>query len=186
MSSEKATIHDRLRIERERLGLSQSAVYSRLPVTKGTYIKYESGETSPSARHLAVLDELGFDIYFIVVGERSANELGAEYSNLISAYAKCSEDLRGAALAVLMSHRLKQVQAAKVVPGYFDDDPPFGYGSELPPVRAMHEPGAGFVDPKSAQLEISGGTIGQVVQGDAGGGGKVVVRPDSGSSKKRP
>ncbi len=185
MSSEKSTIHERLRIERERLGLSQAAVYSRLPVTKGTYIKYESGETSPSARHLAVLDQLGFDIYFIVVGERSANELGAEYSNLISAYSKCSEDLKGAALAVLMSHRLKQVQAAKVVPSYFDDDPPFSYGAELPPVRALHEPGAGFGEHKGAQMAISGGTIGQVVQGDAAGGGKVVVKPEAGDLKKR-
>lgn len=138
----KMTIHERLRIERERLGLSQAAVYSRLPVTKGTYIKYESGETSPSARHLAVLDLMGFDIYYIVVGERSANELGTEFSNLISAYSKCSEELRGAALAVLMSHRLRQVGAAKCVPHYFDDDAPSSYGADLPPSRAMHEPGA--------------------------------------------
>ncbi len=63
---------------------------------------------------------MGFDIYFIVVGERSANEHGAEYSNLISAYSQCSDELRGAALAVLMSSRVKEVGAAKVVPRFFE------------------------------------------------------------------
>lgn len=120
MSEKSTTIHDRLRIERERLGLSQAAVYQRLVVSKGTYIKYESGETSPTARHLAILNQMGFDIYFIVVGSRKANELGAEYSNLISAYSRCSDELRGAALAVLMSNRLKEVGAAREVPRFFE------------------------------------------------------------------
>ena len=34
-------------------------------------------------------------------------------------------------------------------------------------------------------ISISGGTIGQVVQGDAAGGGKVVVKPEAEDSKKR-
>lgn len=114
-------IHERLREERERLGLSQAAVSTRLAVGKNTYLRYETGETSPTARHLAELDRMGMDVYYIVVGERTGNELGAEYGNLISAYSKCSEELRGAALAVLMSSRLKEVDAAKVVPRFFEE-----------------------------------------------------------------
>lgn len=114
-------IHERLREERERLGLSQVAVASRLAVGKNTYLRYETGETSPTARHLAELDRIGMDVYYIVVGERTGNELGAEYGNLISAYSQCSEELKGAALAVLMSSRLKEVDAAKVVPRFFEE-----------------------------------------------------------------
>lgn len=154
MGDENTTIHDRLRIERERLGLSQAAVYQRLVVSKGTYIKYESGETSPTARHLAVLDQMGFDIYFVVVGERSANELGAEYSNLISAYSQCSDELRGAALAVLMSNRLKEVGAAKVVPRFFEET--FGggaYAHPLPAPLVLHDSAA---EPPAAPGSLPG------------------------------
>lgn len=133
-------IHERLREERERLGLSQTEVSSRLAVGKNTYLRYESGETSPTARHLAELDRMGMDVYYIVVGERTGNELGAEYGNLISAYSKCSEELRGAALAVLMSSRLKEVDAAKVVPRFFEEK--FGgvvYPSTPPAPLVLHD-----------------------------------------------
>ena len=46
---------------------------------------------------------------------------------------------RGAALAVLMSHRLKQVGAAKVIARYFEDDHPPTYGADLPRAYAVHE-----------------------------------------------
>lgn len=143
-------IHERLREERERLGLSQAAVASRLAVGKNTYLRYETGETSPTARHLAELDRMGMDVYFIVVGERTGNELGVEYGNLISAYAQCSDELRGAALAVLMSHRLKEVDAARVVPRYFDEAAPVAYGLLPVPARAVHEPGSGGWDKPGA------------------------------------
>lgn len=116
--SENKTMHDRLRLERERLQLSQATVCSRLLVSRGTYIKYESGETYPTAFHLSILNELGFDIYFIVVGERSANELGAEMKNLIDAYNAASDDIKSAAFAVLMSGYINDISACKVVPNY--------------------------------------------------------------------
>lgn len=147
-------INERLREERERLGLSQAAVSSRLAVGKNTYLRYETGETSPTARHLAELDRMGMDVYYIVVGERTGNELGPEYGNLISAYSQCSEELKGAALAVLMSPRLVQVGAARCVPRYFDDDAPPSYGAELPPARALHEPAAGWRDGGSIPGEL--------------------------------
>src|SRR5574337_841541 len=161
---ENSTIESRLKSERERLKLSQAAICSRLLVSKGTYIKYESGETSPTARHLAVLDDMGFDIYYVVVGERTGNELGAEFGNLIAAYADASEDLKAAALAVLMARYNRDVGAAQVVPRYFEEE----------------------VRPRGAtSLTNSGGTIGQVVQGDAHGGGQVIVNPPDDSKKRK-
>ena len=43
----------------------------------------------------------------------------------------------------------------------------------------------GYTHPAAPSLTISGATIGQVVQGDAAGGGQVVSSPEAGASKKR-
>lgn len=43
----------------------------------------------------------------------------------------------------------------------------------------------GYTQPLAPSLTISGATIGQVVQGDATGGGSVNVKPESKDSKKR-
>lgn len=120
MSHEKQTIGERLRLERERLKLSQAHVSGRLHVARATYIKYENGETDPNAWQLSVLDRLGFDIYFIVVGERSANELGAELCNLFAAYNAASAELKAAAFGVLLSAHNEEIGACQVVPGHVE------------------------------------------------------------------
>jgi transcriptional regulator with XRE-family HTH domain len=43
----------------------------------------------------------------------------------------------------------------------------------------------GYTHPAAPSLKISGATIGQVVQGDAAGGGQVMSSPEAGASKKR-
>ena len=43
----------------------------------------------------------------------------------------------------------------------------------------------GYTHQAAPSLTISGATIGQVVQGDAAGGGQVVSSPEAGASKKR-
>lgn len=43
----------------------------------------------------------------------------------------------------------------------------------------------GYTHPAAPSLTISGATIGQVVQGDAAGGGQVVSSTEAGASKKR-
>ncbi|MCK2097751.1 helix-turn-helix domain-containing protein [Thauera aromatica] len=173
MYSEISTIQGRLKLERERLRLSQAAVYGRLVVSKGTYIKYESGETSPSARHLAVLADMGFDIYYIVVGERSANELGSELGNLIDAYTAASDELQAAALAVLMTQYNRDVAAARVIPRYFEEK-----------VKALLENGSAERVPKANVA----GSVGQIVQGDATFNGTTEIsagKPKRARSKKQ-
>lgn len=43
----------------------------------------------------------------------------------------------------------------------------------------------GYTQPAAPSLTISGATIGQVVQGNAAGGGQIVISPEAGASKKR-
>lgn len=109
------TICNRLKEERERLNLSQADVYARLLVSRGTYIKYESGETSPTARHLAVLDLLDFDIYYIVTGERAV-AVSPEEQRLLSGFRAMDTTARAGVLALAAAFDPGAPQAAEGLP----------------------------------------------------------------------
>lgn len=188
------TFGGRLVAERDRLGLKQVDVCARTRVSRTSQNKYENNDRRPDADYLKDLDELGFDVMYLLTGERSSGSLSAELQNLIDAYQDASTALRDAALAVLLSPLL-DVRSAREIPGYarytlqgqedarhvrWLSERRTDYGAIAPP-----EPTAGAGEQKDANLAISGGAIGQVVQGDAAGGGKVVVKPDAGDLKKR-
>lgn len=60
---------DRLRQERQRLGLNQADFGALAGVTKTSQFNYEKGDRSPDANYLAALRPHGVDIYFILTGE---------------------------------------------------------------------------------------------------------------------
>jgi transcriptional regulator with XRE-family HTH domain len=64
------TIGQRLRAERERLGLSQQ----EFSVAGGVHFKsqgnYEHGKRPPDADYLAAIDEAGADVLYILTGRR--------------------------------------------------------------------------------------------------------------------
>jgi len=64
------SIGERLREERQRLGLSQPAFGEIAGVTKKTQMLYESGERSPDAAYLSAMAGAGADVRYIVTGER--------------------------------------------------------------------------------------------------------------------
>ncbi|MBQ4852964.1 helix-turn-helix transcriptional regulator [Pseudoalteromonas sp. MMG013] len=55
--------------ERERLELQQKQVYDSIGVGKSTYYRWESGNPIPSDK-LADLARLGFDVNYVVTGQR--------------------------------------------------------------------------------------------------------------------
>lgn len=65
-----AAIGDRLRHERERLGLSQTAFAALAGTSKRAQIRYEAGERSPDADYLACLARHGVKIYWVITGKR--------------------------------------------------------------------------------------------------------------------
>lgn len=71
------TFADRLREERERLGLSQTAFAEGCGVKKLAQINYEKGERAPDAEYLMSASRLGADVTYILTGrrERPASEL---------------------------------------------------------------------------------------------------------------
>lgn len=91
--------HQRLKMERERLGLSQSRLADLASVGKTTVINWEKGVSSPDATQLHAMTAAGIDVLYVVTGERSQDAaevdlLPADERVLIDAYRRCSPDAR--------------------------------------------------------------------------------------------
>ena len=65
-----SAIGERLREERERLGLNQEELGQRGGVNRNTQGKYEKSERSPDAAYLAAVAECGVDVLYVVTGAR--------------------------------------------------------------------------------------------------------------------
>lgn len=96
------TIGRRLAEERERLGYSQKLLAGRMAKTVRTQIKYEQGTTMPDALYLAWLNDLGADVYYIVTGQRSGNELPVQEAALLKAFREKSPDSQDGVLRMLV------------------------------------------------------------------------------------
>ena len=67
-----STIGERLKEERVRLDLSQTALGEACGVTKQSQINYEKNERAPDALYLAALAAAGADVLYILTGARAA------------------------------------------------------------------------------------------------------------------
>lgn len=63
--------HDRLRDERERLGLSQEALGAVGGVRKQAQHLYESGARKPDMDYLSAVAVAGVDVLYVLTGQRS-------------------------------------------------------------------------------------------------------------------
>ncbi len=82
-------IGDRLKEERERLGVNQTEFAALAGVSKNSQFNYEKGERSPDAAYLATVAAAGVDVLYILTGQRSApNEtaLTTEESAVLNDY----------------------------------------------------------------------------------------------------
>jgi transcriptional regulator with XRE-family HTH domain len=95
------SLEQRLRAERERLGLSQSAFGEIGGVQKRAQINYEAGERQPDAAYLAAIAAAGADVLYILTGQRAgaapvAPALTREEEALLDDYRHCPPDARRA------------------------------------------------------------------------------------------
>lgn len=67
---------ERLREERQRLGLNQTEFAGLAGVQKQAQLKYEKGERSPDANYLAAIAAAGADVQYIVTGVRRGDGIG--------------------------------------------------------------------------------------------------------------
>lgn len=148
---------ERLVAERSRLGWSQTDLRARMGVGKLTQIRYEKGETSPGVDYLATLDDLGFDVMYLITGIRGSESLDSELQNLVDAYSDAPDAVKRSAWGVLISPYSRDVERAKAQPGWFrhevrgESDPRYK-GSEHTAPRTAQELGPasmfpGQVDP---------------------------------------
>jgi len=90
-------ICNRLREERERLGMSQ-AVFGELGGVKANAQgNYEKGDRFPDAAYLAAVAGHGVDVLYVVSGERSrvaADSITADESTLLTHYRQLPESDR--------------------------------------------------------------------------------------------
>lgn len=68
-------IGERLKEERERLGMNQTDFAAQLNVSKNSQYNYEKGERSPDALYLAAADAFGVDVLYVITGRRQPVEL---------------------------------------------------------------------------------------------------------------
>ena len=90
------TIGERLRSERERLGLSQPNFAATVGTTKQTLFSWETGKTAPDGFQLAALAAIGVDVLFVVSGDRDAAAPALDVSErvLIDNYRRCTEEAK--------------------------------------------------------------------------------------------
>ena len=64
-------IAERLKSERENLGLSQQALADRLSISLRSQQNYEKGDRNPDSAYLAAIAAAGADVLYILTGQRS-------------------------------------------------------------------------------------------------------------------
>lgn len=96
-----STIFERLREERERMGLSQSAFAEVGGVQKRAQINYEQGERQPDSCYLAAVAKIGADVQYIVTGEHSPSALSADERELLDKFRAAPLAVKAAAIGAL-------------------------------------------------------------------------------------
>ncbi len=90
-----STFGERLRSERERLGLSQPAFGDLCGVGKHSQINYETGRRAPDSDYLMAAMNAGVDVHYLITGERSAASIpGMMLQSMSGALADPSEFLQ--------------------------------------------------------------------------------------------
>ena len=93
-----SSIGDRLKEERERLGLSQSAAADIGGVQRTAQSNYERSNRSPDAGYLEALSRFGLDVLYVVTGVRSPAALTSDEEMLLTRYRALSSDAKLAML----------------------------------------------------------------------------------------
>ena len=97
------TFFERLVAERKRLRLRANAVAQAIGISRVTQSLYEHGKRTPDVTYLEQLWELGFDVHFLVTGDRKLPIFSAEEQALILLWRNATGPGKAAALAALQA-----------------------------------------------------------------------------------
>ena len=93
----------RLKKERERLGLSQTAFGKIGEMGKTTVIAWERGSAFPNAAFLEVVAKFGADVQYIVTGKKSPSALTPDEEVLLDGYRGLDKKTRKRMLAFMLT-----------------------------------------------------------------------------------
>ncbi len=106
---------ERLKVERQRLHLTQERMAEMGGVRKNTQCLYEAGRNAPDAEYLQRLSEMGLDITFLFYGERTRIALGPTEQALFTMFESYPPPVRAMLFAsISMLHHLGQAHGAGV------------------------------------------------------------------------
>lgn len=93
-------IGQRLKKERQRLGMSQAEMAGELGIAKKSQTNYELGHNAPAASYLSAAARIGVDVCFVLTGVPSP-QMGGSEAELVRRFRAASPELQAAALAAL-------------------------------------------------------------------------------------
>lgn len=108
--------------ERNRLNLKAKDVAEFVGVAIPTQSNYENGKRSPDAAYLAKLTDLGFDINYVLTGERNSLRLTTQEKMLIELFRQASETVQRHILAGLLTQNTLELPNGNVVTVGNDND----------------------------------------------------------------
>ncbi len=97
------TYFERLKEERERIGLNQTAFAAVGGVSRMAQINYEKGARYPDLAYLEAIAKIGCDIQYIVIGNRSSTALTDDEVALLEKFRSADLQVKASAMAVLDS-----------------------------------------------------------------------------------
>ena len=96
---------ERLKAERERLGISQTSFGEQCGVKKQAQINYEKGERQPDSNYLQNAQNIGVDVGYLFTGVRTeAPKLTNEEALILEKYRQSSPEIRNKLLLLLLGH----------------------------------------------------------------------------------
>lgn len=122
--NQSVSFGNRLREQRVKLGLSQSAFGQLAGVTKKTQMLYEADERAPDTNYMAAIAAAGVDAYYILTGvDEATRQARADHSRGTAlARAKLREEIALAALpprqrALLDNYENSDESGKKIIEG---------------------------------------------------------------------
>ena len=86
--------HQRLREERERLGMTQIELGSIGGISKQDQCRYETGTKKFDANYLIAIAVAGANVLYILTGQRTERSLPSQERALLDDYRACDDDAK--------------------------------------------------------------------------------------------
>lgn len=101
------SVGNRLREERQRLGLNQTELGDKVGMTRKTQILYESGERPFDVNYMLRAHQVGLDVMYVLFGIRQSepqpNELNSDELELVKAWRTAGLEAKFVTMKVLKS-----------------------------------------------------------------------------------